>query len=121
VEVLGKDAFDGTRLERPGIWVVNFSADWCGFCEEFLPKYATLERDRGLGVVIGDLTDLDSPLWDLFRLTVTPTIVAFRDGVQFFRRDGRRGEGLDEEDLRALRAAISALDPGRGPAPGTRP
>ena len=106
MEVLGPDAFDGTALRRPGLWVIDFSAEWCPFCEEFLPKFAALERRGDVHLAIGDLTDVDSSLWDRFDLRITPTIIAFRDGTMVFRRDGRGGEGLDERDLDDLLAAL---------------
>jgi thioredoxin family protein len=121
VDVLGPEEFDGSRLRRSGTWVVNFAAAWCGFSEEFLPKFASLAGGGGYHLAIGDLTDIDSELWDLFELRVTPTVLVFRDGVPILRRDGRLGEGLDDGDLEAIRAALGP--PGGRPhaAHGNRP
>ncbi|HXQ48693.1 MAG TPA: thioredoxin family protein [Thermoplasmata archaeon] len=120
MDVLGPAAFDGPRLQRPGTWVVDFSAAWCPFCDEFLPRFASLGKDGGFALAIGDLTDVESALWDVFEVRVTPTMIAFRDGIPVFRRDGRLGEGLDEGDLQALRAALGssgekAVPAGRDP------
>jgi thiol-disulfide isomerase/thioredoxin len=121
VEILGPEAFDGPKLRRPGTWVVNFSAEWCPFCAEFLPKFGSLGGEGEFELAIGDLTDVSSPLWDWFQLEVTPTVVAFRDGGAVFRRNGRRGYGLDDGDLRALRTALEPPDAGGSPEPNTRP
>ncbi len=113
MEVLGPEDFEGQRLRRSGTWVVDFSAEWCPFCREFLPKFAELGGEGEYQLAIGDLTDAQSPFWDTFRLEVTPTVIAFREGVVVFRRDGRWGEGLDENDLRAVRVALER--PSDGP------
>ncbi|MCI4342774.1 MAG: thioredoxin family protein [Thermoplasmata archaeon] len=121
MELLGPESFEGQRLLRPGTWVVNFSADWCPFCEQFLPTFASLEGTGEFQVAIGDLTDLESPLWDRFDLAVTPTLIAFREGMVVFRADGRRGIGLGQDAVRAARAALA---PGSGrpsSSPGPRP
>lgn len=120
MDILGPEDFDQSGLRRPGMWVVDFSADWCPFCQEFLPKFASLDGDGDFRLAIGDLTDVESSLWDRFDLRVTPTLIVFCDGVPVFRRDGRPGEGLDEGDLRTLLAALPARRDGHGPTPGTR-
>lgn len=121
MDVLGPESFDGPRLRLPGTWLVDFSAEWCPFCVEFLTKFVSLGGEGGFRVAIGDLTDVDSPLWDWFHVEVTPTVVAFRDGVAIFRRDGRWGEGLDEGDLSALIGALEAPVNGAAPRSSTRP
>jgi thioredoxin-like negative regulator of GroEL len=121
VETFGPDMFEGTHLRRAGTWVVDFSADWCPFCQEFLPKFASLPRPSGVQLAIGDLTDYHSPLWDRFSLEVTPTVIVFREGAPVFRRDGRRGEGLDEDDLKSVSDALQDPRGGRdlSPDPGS--
>jgi thioredoxin-like negative regulator of GroEL len=114
VERLGPEAFDGERLLRPGAWIVDFSADWCPYCQDFLTTFSSLEGSREFRLAIGDLTDVETPLWELFALDVTPSLIAFRDGRVIYRVNGRRGFGLTEEDLRRTRAAVLDSDPGRG-------
>jgi hypothetical protein len=108
----GPEAFDGPRLGRGGTWLVDFSAEWCGFCDDFLPMYAALEGNGEFEVAIGDLTDVNSPLWDQFELKVTPTMIAFRDGAPVVRVDGRRNIGLTPNDIQTVRTALAALSPG---------
>jgi len=121
MELLGPEAFEGQRLLRPGMWVVNFSAAWCPYCEEFLPTFASLEGAGGIRIAIGDLTDVDSPLWDRFELTVTPTLIAFRDGTVVFRADGRRGIGLGPDAVRGAQAALTAGTGGPRDSSAPRP
>lgn len=107
IERVDRDAFDGPRLRRPGVVAVGFLADWCGFCDEFLPELRRL-ADEGRTVLHADLTDLDSPLWETFRVDVVPTLLVFRDGAEVFRADGVRGVGLSAKDLAAARAAMNS-------------
>lgn len=109
MERIGPEAFDGNRLRRPGVWAVGFLADWCPFCRAFVPKLEALERTGPFQVVIADVTDDDSPLWDRFGVEVVPTVIVFRDGVAVFRRDGRLGRGIGAADLQSLRDALASL------------
>ena len=108
VERLSASDFDGQRLRREGDWGICFSADWCPFCRAFLKHFEPLELSQGFHAAIGDLTDTDSPLWELFSIDVVPTLVAFRNGKSFRRWDGVLGSGLRSEDLDALRAAFAS-------------
>jgi thioredoxin 1 len=107
LERLGADAFDGTTLKRAGTWAVAFSADWCPFCREFLPKFEGLGPLATGHLALGDLTDEETPLWERFSVEVVPTVIVFRDGAPILRRDGRLGRGLNESDLKAVRATLS--------------
>ena len=107
VERLPAQAFDGDRLARPGTWAVAFVADWCPFCRRFRPEFEALPGPVGFRRGWGDVTDLESPLWDSFHLEVVPTVVAFRDGAVVFRIDGVAGVGLGPADLDALRQALT--------------
>lgn len=116
---IGAEGFDGLSLRRTGVVVVAFLADWCGFCARFEP---VLERwvGEGLDVVVADVSEEASPLWDRFGVEIVPTLIVFRDGVPSFRADGVASVGLDAAALTAVRryladAASSAPHPGREP------
>jgi hypothetical protein len=109
VERIDADAFKGDRLRRPGDWLVAFVADWCPFCREFVGRFASTDWGTHFQPLQGDVTDEESPLWETFHLEVVPTIVAFRDGVSVYRRDGRLGYGLEAADVAAIRAALAKL------------
>lgn len=106
MERVGPEAFDGARLRRSGTWIVGFLADWCPFCRSFLPKLEAMGGRNGAGVLLADVTDEASPLWEEFGVEVVPTVVVFRDGAAVFRRDGRLGRGLGPEDVQAILAAV---------------
>jgi len=41
-----------------------------------------------------DISDDDNPLWEMFGISIVPTVVVFKDGQPVFRRDGVQGRGL---------------------------
>jgi hypothetical protein len=96
VEVLGANDFRDGRLERPGTYVVCFGAAWCPVTRRFVPKFVARKDSVGATLAIADITDNSSPLWDRFRIRITPTIVVFRDGAEASRLDGRRLIGITE-------------------------
>jgi thioredoxin 1 len=106
IERAGAESFEGNRLSRMGVWAVEFTADWCPFCREFAPRFASLSLS-GAHALIADLTDLASPLWESFRIEVVPTVLVFRDGEEIARADGIPGEGLYDSHVRAIESALA--------------
>ncbi len=110
--VLGAGDFSGTRLERPGLAVVCFGATWCPPTRRFMAKFVA-ERGRMNGeLMIADITDLESPLWDTFRIEITPTVVVFQDGEARQRVDGKRMIGITAAALAKLRDELGPRAPG---------
>jgi thioredoxin 1 len=108
VEFLSDADFDGGRIRRDGPVLVMFYADWCGFCRRFLPKFEAFAKVAPFPCVIADASDEDSALWETFSIKIVPTVVAFKDGVPVGRKDGRRGLGLSEDDLRFAASTLPA-------------
>ncbi len=96
--------FEGELLRRDGDWAICFAADWCSFCRHFLKLFEALDVSRAFHVAAGDVTNMDTPLWEDFSIEVVPTIVAFRNGAAVQRWDGVYGVGLTANDLASLRA-----------------
>jgi thiol-disulfide isomerase/thioredoxin len=105
LERLDARAFDGQKLRRNGTWAVAFLAEWCPFCHAFAPEFARL--GNGSNLAVGDLTDYDGPLWDVFGIEVVPTVLVFRDGEIVYRANGVLGEGLGPRDVAAVRRALA--------------
>jgi hypothetical protein len=67
-----------------------------------MPKFAALKHRWAPSLAIADISDMKSPLWDNFRIRITPTIIVFRDGEVTLRVDGRRFLGITRSDLAKL-------------------
>ncbi|MFZ0829658.1 MAG: thioredoxin family protein [Thermoplasmata archaeon] len=106
LEVLGPRDFSGGRLQRSGTNVVCFSAEWCPVTRRFMPKFLALRGTLPALLMIADITDLKSPLWDDFHIRITPSIIVYREGEVFLRLDGRRFFGLRDPDMAKLAMAL---------------
>jgi thiol-disulfide isomerase/thioredoxin len=103
---LGNKDFSGQKLEAQGDWAVCFGADWCPFCRAFRGQYEKLDGKVAFNLGWGDVTDMDTPLWESFNLDIVPTLVAYRDGNILWRKDGAPGRGLDEKAIIELKKAF---------------
>jgi len=118
VKTLPTGAFDGKILRDPEPTAVLFLAEWCGFCRTFLPAFRAWAEaaDQGFGTAIADISDDDQdPRWEDFRIDVVPTIIAFREGREVWRKDGTLGEGLVLEDLDSCAFALALALAGAAP------
>ena len=94
--------FDGEALRRDGALVVLFLASWCPFCRRFQPAFETAAKKSNVPWAVADVSDDDSILWDTFKIDTVPTVVVFKDGKAVLRRDGVRGQGLSESDVKEI-------------------
>ena len=99
--------FSEGRLSRPGTYVVCFSAEWCPITRRFMPKFIAQKGALAGTVAIADITDLKDPLWDTFRIRITPSIIVFRDGVEQMRVDGKRFLGITGGALAKLHVELA--------------
>ena len=109
LEVLRATDFEGTHLKREGTYAVCFGATWCRPTRGFVPKFVARNGRLPAKLAIADITDWDDPLWDSFRVKITPTIMVFRDGTPVDRFDGRRFVGLKDSDLDQLAGLLAKL------------
>jgi thioredoxin-like negative regulator of GroEL len=106
LEVLRTADFADGTLSRPGTYVVCFGAAWCPVTRRFMPHFIALQSTVPATVAIADITDLNDPLWDDFRIRITPSIIVFRDGNLLLRVDGRRFLGITRSALEKLHQSI---------------
>lgn len=73
-----------------------------------MPSFLALHGKVPGTMAIADITDTDNPLWDDFRIRISPSILVFRDGALVSRVDGRRFLGITRSDLRKFEQTLTA-------------
>jgi thioredoxin-like negative regulator of GroEL len=120
LEVLRTNDFEGTHLKRDGTYAVCFGATWCRPNRGFVPKFVARNGRLPAQLAIADITERNDPLWDSFRIRITPTVLVFRDRTPVGRFDGRRFIGLRDSDLDRLADLLGKLG-GSMPAAAVSP
>lgn|GEM_PF-448091 len=86
--------FEDGRLKSTDTIPVLFYAEWCPFCRIFYPEFDKALKGKRVQWAKVDISDDDNPLWEMFGISIVPTVVVFKDGQPVFRRDGVQGRGL---------------------------
>jgi thioredoxin 1 len=88
VEITGEN-FKGT-IEKEGIVLLDFWADWCGPCKAFAPVFEKASETHA-DVTFGKIdTEAQQELAGAAGISAIPTLMLFRDGVLLFREPGAR-------------------------------
>ncbi|KTW27793.1 protein disulfide-isomerase domain [Pneumocystis carinii B80] len=78
---LNEAAFKQT-IQKPGLFLVEFFAPWCGHCKALAPEYetaATMLKDKGITLIQIDCT-IETRLCEEYDVSGYPTLKIFRDG-----------------------------------------
>jgi thioredoxin 1 len=114
--------FQGT-IEKSGIVLLDFWAEWCGPCRMFAPVFEKASEQHA-DVVFGKVdTEAQQELAEAAGISAIPTLMLFRDGVLLFREAGALPAAALEQviakakslDMEQVRKEIEAHQHEHGP------
>jgi thioredoxin 1 len=87
----------GSSIEKDGITLVDFWAEWCGPCKMFGPIFETAS-DKYPEITFGKVdTEAEQQLAGEAGISSIPTLMVFRDGILLYNSPGALpAEALDE-------------------------
>ena len=96
----------GTQIEKAGITLVDFWAEWCGPCRMFAPIFEAAS-EKYPEITFGKVdTEAEQLLANEAGISSIPTLMVFRDGLLLYNKPG----ALPAEALDEIITAVSALN-----------
>jgi thioredoxin 1 len=104
VPYLNAEQFATMVERRPGLALVDFTADWCPPCRALSPQIDALARELGADVVVAKVDVDDHPeLAARFGVQSIPAVIFFQDGRAVDRIIGAVPTERLRERVEALR------------------
>ena len=96
----------GAQIEKTGITLVDFWAEWCGPCRMFAPIFEAASQ-KYPEITFGKVdTEAQQQLADEAGISSIPTLMVFRDGILLYNNPG----ALPAEALDEIISAVLALN-----------
>ena len=96
----------GAQIEKTGITLVDFWAEWCGPCRMFAPIFEAAS-EKYPEITFGKVdTEAQQQLADEAGISSIPTLMVFRDGILLYNNPG----ALPAEALDEIISAVLALN-----------
>ena len=92
VKHLNNENFKAEILDRDGIAIVDFYADWCGPCKMMAPVIDKIAEENPELNVAKVNVDEASELASQFGIMSIPTLVIFKDGREINRSLGAKNK-----------------------------
>lgn len=103
---LSPNDFEEDKLLKKDKSLVFFYAEWCPFCRKSFHLLKSLNGSQSK-VFRVDLSDENNPLWDSLKIKIIPTLIAFKNGTEFWRANGISMVGLRKKDFKQAIVATS--------------
>jgi thioredoxin 1 len=98
------DTFQSEVLNKPGIVLVDFYADWCGPCKMVAPILDELAKEQPDVAFVKVDVDKENALSDQYSITSLPTFLIFKGGKVVSQFIGAQGKETFQQQISQAKA-----------------
>lgn len=109
VRLTSRDFING-KINRTGLIVVMFYADWCPFSIDFKLTFEDFAEKGHLDCGEANTSHYEDPRWEQFQIRTVPSLLVFADGKVIKRKDGVPLRGLTKTDLDEITTDFRSSD-----------